>query len=60
MNQKYPIASNNRKSGANVVALANRFWTSSVKCWTASFCIRASIGPVIIMNQLKSIKIYLQ
>ena len=25
MNQKYPIASNNRKSGANVVALAIDF-----------------------------------
>ena len=44
------ITSNNRKTDENVVALANRFWTSSVKCWTTN--IHASKGPVIIMNQL--------
>ena len=27
----------------------------SVKCWTASFCIHASKGQIIIMHQLKSI-----
>ena len=39
----------------NVAALAKRFWTLSVKCWTANFCIYASRGPLIIMNQLKSL-----
>ena len=39
----------------NVVALANRFSTSSVKCCTPTYCIHARKGPVIIMNQLKSI-----
>ena len=46
---------NNRKIGVNVVGLVNRFQTSSVKCWTAIFCIHVVKGPVIIMNQLKSI-----
>ena len=49
------IASNNRKTGVNVVALVNRFLTSSVKCWTVIFCIYANKNPVIVMNQLKSI-----
>ena len=26
-----------------------------MKCWTASFCIHAIKGPIIIMDQLKSI-----
>ena len=46
------ITSNNRKTGVNGVALMNKFEPSSVKCWTANFCIHASKGPVIIMNQL--------
>ena len=41
--------------GMNFVVLVSRFQTSSVKCWTANFCIHASEGPVIIMNQLNSI-----
>ena len=45
------IASNNRKC----CSLINRFETSSVKCWTANSCIHASRGPVIIINQLKSV-----
>ena len=50
------ITSNNWKTGVKVLALiVNRFQTSSVKCWTANFCIRASKDPVIIMSQLKSI-----
>ena len=49
------ITSNHWKKGVNVVAVANRFGTSSVKCWTPYFCIHAGKGPVIIMNQLKSI-----
>ena len=39
----------------NVLALVNRFKTSSVKCWTANFCIHAGKGLVIIITQLKSI-----
>ena len=54
------IVSNNQKAGVNVVALVNRFHTSSVKYWIPNFRIHASEGPVIIMNQLKSIKSYLQ
>ena len=46
---------NNRKTGVNVVPLVNRFWTSSVKCYTVNFCSHVSKGPVIIMNQIKSI-----
>ena len=34
----------------NVTALVN-----SIKCWTANFCIHTNNGPVIIMNQLKSV-----
>ena len=49
------ITSNDRKTGVNVAALVNRFYTSNVKCWTANFGIYASKGAVIIMNQLKSI-----
>ena len=43
------------KVKVNVVALVNRFLTSSVKCWTANFCIHTNKGPVIMMNKLKSI-----
>ena len=39
------ITSNNRKTGANVVALVIRLFTSSVKCWTTNFCDLASEGP---------------
>ena len=35
------ITSNNRNKDKNVVALVNRFWTSSVKCRTANFRIQA-------------------
>ena len=45
------ITSNNRKC----CSLINRFENSSVKCWTANSCIHASRGPVIIINQLKSV-----
>ena len=34
----------------NVTALVN-----SSKCWTANFCIHTNKGPVIILNQLKSV-----
>ena len=44
------ITSNNRKIGVNVVALVNRFSTSSVKSWIAIFCIYARRGPVNIMH----------
>ena len=43
------------KIDVDVVALVNKFYTSSVKCWTANFCIYAIKGPVIIVNQLKYI-----
>ena len=49
------ITGNNRKIDVDVVALVNRFYTSSVKCWTANFCIYAIKNPVIIVNQLKYI-----
>ena len=49
------ITSNNWKTGVNVVDLMKRSWTWSEKYWTANFCIHASKGPVIIMNQLQSI-----
>ena len=40
-----------------LVALVNRFYTSSVKCWTAYFCIHASKGPGIIINESKLLTI---
>ena len=49
------ITGNHRQTGVNVLGLFNRFLTSSVKCWTANFCIHASKGPDIIMHQLKSL-----
>ena len=46
----FVAAGNNRKTGLNVVALVNRFQTSSVKSWNANVCIHASKGPVFTMN----------
>ena len=39
----------------NVLGLSNRFATSYVNYWTVSFRIHVNKGPVIIMNQLKSL-----
>ena len=49
------ITSNHRQIGVNIVALLNRFYTSSVKFSTTNFSIHASECPVFIMNQLKSV-----
>ena len=46
------INRNDRKIGANVVALVNKLYTASEKYCTANFCIHASNGPVIILNGL--------
>ena len=43
------------KGKSERVALVNRFLISSVKCWTANFCIHTNKGLVIMMNKLKSI-----